>query len=132
MSWRARRRGFFEGPPRALYRRYGARYVDALAVALVLNGVVVAAFGLVTLVLYVDVTAGELALFAACSGAAYVVEGLAAAVYLRRAARPARAWLAGEGAAQQAWSAAARLPLVLLRRPSLYAIGAVGAAVADL
>jgi adenylate cyclase len=81
------------------------------------------------------VSVGELALFAACSVAGYVVEGLVAAVYLRRIAQPARAWLAGDRdheATAQAWSAAARLPLELLRRPSLYAIGAAGAAAAGI
>jgi adenylate cyclase len=135
MTWRRRRRGVFEGLPRVLYRRTGARYVDALAVASVVNGVVVAGFGLVALALYVDVRGGELALFAACSAACYVVEGAAAAVYLRRAAAPVRAWLAGDDrneVTRQAWAAAAQLPLALLRRRSLYAIGAVGAALADL
>jgi adenylate cyclase len=135
MTSRGRRRGVFEGPPRALYRRTGARYIDACAVAIVGNGVVVSGFGVVTLVLYVDVRVGELALFAACSAAGYVVEGLVAGVYLRRAAVPVRAWLAGErgrDATLQAWSAAARLPVALLRCPSLYAIGAVGAGAAAL
>jgi class 3 adenylate cyclase len=86
-------------------------------------------------VLYVDVRAGELALFAACSGAWYVVEGLVAGRYVRRAAVPVRAWLAGErsgDAALEAWVVAARLPLAILRRPSLYVIGAVGAATTAL
>jgi adenylate cyclase len=135
MTWRRRRRGVFEGPPRILYRRTGSRYFDAAAVAIVINGAIVAGFGVVTLVLYVDVQAAELALFAACSVAGYVVEGLVAAVYLRRIAQPVRSWLAGERgneATAQAWSAAAKLPLDLLRRPSLYAIGAAGAAAADI
>jgi hypothetical protein len=141
MTWRSRRRGVFEGPPRALYRRTGARYFDALAVTVVLNGVVVAGFGVVTLALYVDLSAADLSLFAACSAVGYAVEGLVAAVYLRRAALPARAWLAGEGgeggeggedSAAQAWSAAAQLPLVLLRRPTLYGLGVIGAGAADL
>ena len=135
MTSRGRRRGLFEGLPRAYYRRTGARYLDACAVAIVLNGVAVAGFAVVTLVLFVDVSAGELALFAACSAAGYVVEGLVAGVYLRRIAAPVRAWLAGErgdDATLQAWSAAARLPLALVRRPSLYAIGAVGAGAAGL
>nr|MBA2514002.1 hypothetical protein [Solirubrobacterales bacterium] len=51
MTWRRRRRGLFEGPPRVLYRHTGARYFDAAAVAMVVNGVVVAGFGVVTLVL---------------------------------------------------------------------------------
>jgi len=88
-----------------------------------------------TLVLYVDVHADELALYSACSAAGYVVEGLVAGSYLRSFAEPARAWLAGDrapDAADRAWSAAARLPLELLRRPSLYLIGATGAAAADV
>src|SRR4051794_37932406 len=113
MTWRGRRRGVFEGLPRLMFHRTGERYVDACLVAIVVNGVVVAAFGVIVLVLYVDVHAGELAVFAACSIAAFVVEGLVAALYLRRAAAPIRAWLAGrrEGDAPlEAWAAAARLP----------------------
>ena len=135
MTSQGRRRGIFEGLPRALYRRTGPRYVDACAVAVVVNGVVVAGFGLVTLVLYVDVHVGELAVFAACSIAGYLAEGLVAAVYLRRAAAPVRSWLAGDrrdDTPPDAWSTAARLPLALLRRPSLYAIGAGGTAGASL
>jgi class 3 adenylate cyclase len=135
MTWRSRRRGVFEGLPRAVYHRTGARYFEASAVGIVVNGVIVAGFGVLTLVLYVDVNAGELALFTACSAAGYVVEGLLAGAYLRRAAVPVQAWLDGErgdGAVQRAWSAAAGIPLAILRRPSLYAIGVVGAAAADL
>lgn len=135
MTSQGRRRGIFEGLPRALYRRAGLRYVDACAVAVVLNGVVVAGFGLVTLVLYVDVHVGELAVFAACSIAGYLAEGVVAALFLRRAAVPVRSWLAGDrrdDTASDAWSTAARLPLALLRRPSLYAIGAIGTAGASL
>lgn len=135
MTWRRRRRGIFEGLPRVMYRRTGARYIEACAVGIVLNGLVVAGFGVLTLVLFVDVHAGELAAFAGASALAYVVEGLVAAVYLRRAAAPVGAWLAGErrgDAALQGWLAAAQLPVGLLRRPSLYAIGAVGAAASAL
>jgi adenylate cyclase len=135
MTWRGRRRGVFEGPPRVLYRRTGARYFDACAAGVVLNGVVVSGFGVVAVALYVDLSAGELALFAACSAVGFAVEGVLAAVYLLRAAEPARVWLAGERAEDaglEAWSASARLPLVLLRRPSLYAMGAVGAGGADV
>jgi adenylate cyclase len=135
MSWRSRGRGVFEGPPRALYRRTGPRFFDATVVAMVLNGIVVSGFTLVTLVLYVDVSAAELAVFAACSAAGYVVEALVAGMYVRAGAQPVRSWLAGERSDAQtaaAWSAAARLPLELLRRPSLYAIGAAGCAVACL
>ena len=135
MTWRRRRRGVFEGPPRVLYRRTGARYVDACAVAIVLNGVVVAGFGVATLALYVDLSAAELLLFAACSAAGYALEGLVAGVYLRRVCAPVRAWLAGDSGtdpARRAWSAAAGLPVALLRRPSLYAIGAVAALATDV
>ena len=69
MTWRRRRRGVFEGPPRVLYRRTGARYVDACAASVVVNGVVVAGFGVVTVALYVDLSAAELLLYAACSAA---------------------------------------------------------------
>ena len=117
-----------------IYRRTGARYLDACAVGVVANGVAVSVFGVIVLALHVDLGTGELALFAACSAAGFAVEGAVAAVYLVRAGEPARAWLAGERGedrAVRAWSAAAALPLVLLRRPGLYAIGAVGAAAAD-
>src|SRR5919202_5253530 len=82
MKWRRRRRGVFEGPPRNVYRRTGARYFDVGAVGAVVNGVAVAGFGVITLVLYVDVHVGELAIFAACSAAGYAVEGFVAGVYL--------------------------------------------------
>ncbi|HEY3944952.1 MAG TPA: adenylate/guanylate cyclase domain-containing protein [Solirubrobacteraceae bacterium] len=135
MTWWARRRGFFEAPPRVLYRRTGTGYFGACALAIVLNGVVVSGFGVVALVLYVDLSLGEVALVFAVSAAGFAIEGALAACYFLRAAEPARAWLsterAGEGAAG-AWLAAARLPLMLVRRPSLYAIGAVGAAAADV
>jgi adenylate cyclase len=134
VTWRVPRRGVFEGPPRALYRRSGARYFDACAAGVVANGIVVSGFGVVALALYVDLRPGELALFAGCSAAGFAVEGLLAAIYLLRVAQPARAWRVrnqGGHAALQAWSAAAQLPLVLLRRRSLYAVGAVGAAGAD-
>jgi hypothetical protein len=81
---------------------------------------------------YFDALA-ELALFAACSAAAYVVEALVAGVSLRRAAESVRSWLAGEprdGSTLQAWSAAAALPVARLRRPSPHAIGAGGAGAA--
>jgi adenylate cyclase len=125
------RRGFFEGPARVFYRHVRRRYVDALAVAVAINGVIVAAFGVLVLALYLDAGAGTLAVFAACSSAGYIVENAVAGAYLRRASAPVAAWLAGEPG-DDAWSAAARIPFVLLRRPSLYLIGAVGAAGADV
>jgi len=135
MTARGRRRGLFEGPPRVLYRYAREQYVDASAVMIVLNGVVVAGFGLVAIALYVDLSGSELALFAACSAAAFAIEGLVAALYLRRAAVPVRDWLRGEeaeDAVRRAWSTAARLPAALVRHPSLYAIGAAGAGASGL
>src|SRR4051812_24282769 len=110
MTWRGRRRGVFEGPPRVLFRRAPTRYFEVHAAAIVLNGVVVAAFGAVVVALYVDLRAGELAVFAACSAAGFAVEGLVAGLDVRRWASPVRAWLAGddrEGVAGEAWSVAA-------------------------
>jgi len=136
MTERRRRRGLFEGIPRAFYRRIGARYFDANAVAMIFNGVVVAGWGVVTLALYVDLSAADLAVFGGASAAGYVVEGVVAGLHLRRRSAPVRAWLAGgrtdDAAATLAWTVAARLPTALLRRWDLYAIGAVGAAVATL
>ena len=135
MARRGRRRGIFEGLPRVWYRRTGPRYVDLCALAIVGNGIAVSGFAVVTLVLYVDVSAGELGLFAACSAAWYAVEGLIAGTWFRRAARPVFDWLAGDrgdDASRRAWLVAAGLPLDLLRRPGLYVIGAVGAAAVSL
>jgi adenylate cyclase len=105
------------------------RYVDTLAAALILHGVAVAGFGVITLMLYVAVHAGELALFAGCCVAVYVGEALAAGAHMRRTAKPVKAWLAGDrhaDATSQAWAAAAGLPLTVLRARFLYAIGALG------
>src|SRR3712207_1583393 len=135
MTGRGRRRGVFEGLPRVIYRRTRRRYLDACTALVVLNGVVVAGFGPVKPALYVAVHGNELALFAACSVAGYVAEGLVAAAYLRRSSKPVRAWLAGardDAVLAEAWSAAASLPLGLVRRPLLYVIGAVGAGAASL
>ncbi|MEA2310872.1 MAG: adenylate cyclase, partial [Solirubrobacteraceae bacterium] len=135
MTRRGLGRGVFEGPPRALFRRSGVRYLDASALGVVFNGVVVAGFGVAVVALYVDVRAEELAVFAACSAAGYVVESVVAGLHLRRLGAPVRAWLAGargEAALREAWSAAALLPLALARRPSLYVIGAVAGAAASL
>src|SRR5204863_3709963 len=122
MSWRGRRRGLFEGPLRVLYRRTRARYLDVCALVIVLNGVVVSGFGVLVLVLYVDLSVGEAALFAACLAVGFGVEGAVAALYFLRSAGPGRAWLAGvptedaELEAGPVWSATARLPLGLVRQ----------------
>jgi hypothetical protein len=83
-----RRRGFFEGLPRVVYRRTGARYFAACAAAVVGNGIVVSGFGVIALALYVNLSARELALFAACTAVGFAVEGAVAALYLLRAAEP--------------------------------------------
>jgi adenylate cyclase len=135
MAWPVRRRGLFEWPLRALYRRTAGRYFDVCALVIVLNGVVVAGFGVVVLLFYVDLSVGEVALFGGCLAVGFAVESAAAALHFLRAAKPVRIWLVrdrAEDAARGARSSAAQLPLVLVRRPSLYAIGAVGAAAADL
>ena len=64
MTWRTRRPGLFERLPRVFYRRAGARYIDACAMAAVGNGVVVAGFGLAVIALYVDLRVGELVVLA--------------------------------------------------------------------
>lgn len=134
-GWRTRKPGIFEGLPRLAYGRTGRRYIDACAAGTVGHGIAVTAFGLVMLTLYVDLSLVDLTLFALCSLAGYLVEGVVAAVHVRRIGSPVRAWLAGsEGdeVARQAWSAAARLPAALLRRRDLYVLGAVGTVAADL
>lgn len=135
MAWLVRRRGLFEWPLRGLYRRTAARYFDVCALVIVLNGIVVAGFGVVALLFYVDLGVGEVAAFGGCLAAGFAVESAVAALYFLRAAEPATTWVGrdrAEDASPEAWSSAAQLPLLLARRPSLYAIGAGGAAVADL
>jgi class 3 adenylate cyclase len=132
MTSPVRRRGIFEGIPRAAYRRTGARYLDAYAVGLVINGAVVAGFEIAVVGLYVDLGIGELALFAAAAAAGLVVENLVAARDLRRIGAPVRAWLNDGGAPEAAHAAAAFLPVALVRRKRLYVIGAAGAAAASL
>src|SRR3954452_5323648 len=125
MTRPARRRGAFEGFPRAFYRRTRAGYVDALAVGMAVNGLIVAAFGLGMVALYVDLTAAELALFGAALAAGYLLENVVAGLQVRRVGAPIRAWAAGDrrdAGALQAWSAAASLPVALVVRPVLYVI----------
>lgn len=134
-AWRSRRRGVFEGLPRLAYRRSGRWYIAACVVGTILHGVAVAGFGLVILMLHVDLRVADVALYAGCLVAGYVVEGVVAAWHVRTIASPVRAWLAGsvdDETADRAWAAAARLPVTLLRRGDLYVLGAVGAGAADL
>src|SRR4051812_50205830 len=112
MTGRARRRGVFEGMPRALYRRTGARYLDACAAEIVGNGVVVAIFSAAVIALYVDLGAGELGTLAACLLVGYVAESLLAGHHLRPLGGPVP-----DGAARPAWGAAAPPPLAPARRP---------------
>jgi class 3 adenylate cyclase len=128
MTWRS---GVFERLPRAVHRRTGRRYLDACGLGMVLNGVVVAVFGVVVVALFVDLRAGELAVLAGCWAAAYAVENAVAAWHFRRIAAPVRAWFAG-GAPATAWSAAALAPPALVRRWDLYVLGAVASAVTSL
>jgi adenylate cyclase len=134
MTWRGPRRGFFEGPPRVLFRRDPARYVAACCAVVVLNGVVVALFGVVMVALYVDLRGDELLAFAALLTAAFAVEGLAAAVVVHRVTAPARAVLLGEDGAhaERAWSAAARVPLASVLHPGTLVLGFAGAAAAGV
>jgi class 3 adenylate cyclase len=135
MTWRGLGRGFFEGPPRVVFRRAGARYIDACAAIIVLNGVAVAVFGVATLAMYLDLSAGELALVFGCMAGAFALEGWLAALVARRSGRPIGVWLAARGdrdAARAAWAATAGLPLTLLRRRWLYLAGVAGAAVTAL
>lgn len=135
MAGRVRRRGLFEGSPRVLYRRTGPRYLAAVGHLIVFNGIVVALFGVIALLLYVNLSPGETALFAAASALAFGLEGALAAGYFRRAVEPAQAWLDGvrtDDAAPRAWSAAARVPRWLSGLPSLYLVGAIGVAASDL
>jgi adenylate cyclase len=132
MTAPVRRGGIFAGMPRAAYRRTRERYLDAYAVALVVNGLVVAGFEIAVVALYIDLDAGELALFAAAAVAGYVVENLVAARDLRRVGAPVRAWLEDGGATEAAYEAAAFLPVALVRRKRLYVIGAAGSALASL
>src|SRR6185437_6700632 len=109
----------------------------ACAWLILLNGAAVALFGVVILVLYVDLSVGEVALYAGVSALALAAESALAAAYFLRTAEPARVWLGGarsDGAApsERAWSAAAGLPRFLVGRPILYVVGALGAAAADL
>jgi class 3 adenylate cyclase len=120
---------------RVLFERTRTRYLEVCAVVIVLNGVAVAGFGVVVLALYVELRVSEVALFAACSAIGLVTEGAVAAFYFLRAAGPERARLAPaptESPCAPAWSTIAALPLMLVRRPSLYAVGAFGAAAADV
>jgi class 3 adenylate cyclase len=59
------------------------------------------------------------------------VENLLAGRHLRRVGAPVQAWLEG-GEAAPAWPAAAGLPLALVHRRRLYAIGAVSSAASSL
>ena len=129
MRWTGRRRGVFEGPPRALFRRAEARYLDVVLAVVVGNGVVVALFGTVAVALFVRLDASELLVFAACLAAGFAVEALVAVALVRGATAAIRG---RREDATAAWSAAARLPLDLVRHPVALAAGLVATAVASL
>ena len=110
-----------------LYRRIAARYFNVCALIIVLNGVVVAGFGVVVLLLYVDLSVGEVALFGGCLAARVRARGcgLAAPYFLHAVAPPGRGSLGErtEKATRDAWASAAQLPLALVLRPDLYVVG---------
>src|SRR5947209_6690858 len=93
MVWPGRRRGLFELPLRALYRRTSAGYFKVCALVIVLNGVVVAGFGVVAVLFYVDLSVPEVALFGACLAVGFAVESAVAARHFWHATEPARTWL---------------------------------------
>jgi class 3 adenylate cyclase len=135
MTDRGRRRGVFEALPRFFYGRTGARYLDAWTLGFVGNGIVVAGFGLVVVALFVDLGLGDLVALGAVWAAGFTLENVVAALALRRIGAPVRAWLAGDqrdAGTLAAWTAAALLPVALVRRPSLLAIGVLASAATSL
>jgi adenylate cyclase len=126
--------GVFEALPRRVYRRAGARYVEAWAAVLVASAGIMGVGGTLTVALYVNPSVAELAILLGVTVASFVGEALVASAYIRRLGEPVRAWLAGargEEAALAAWRAGAALPFRLLRRPLLWAIALTTAAVFD-
>ncbi|HEX2087938.1 MAG TPA: adenylate/guanylate cyclase domain-containing protein [Solirubrobacteraceae bacterium] len=129
---RERRRGFAEALPRAVLRRTGERFVDATGAVLAAIGIVTSVVGVLSLALYLDMSAAELGALLAIAIASYSVDGLLAARVLRRDGAPIAAHLRGEGAPEQACDAAARLPMRVVRHRPLYAVAAVAALTFDV
>lgn len=115
-----RRPGIFEGLPRAAHRWAADRYVDLCVAGVLGHGIAVAAFGVMIVSLYVDLTWHEALLYGGATAAGYLVEGAVAAVHLRRQL------------SSLTWERAARLPAVLIRKPDLYLLGLVAAVLTDL
>jgi class 3 adenylate cyclase len=105
--------------PSRVYRRLGDRYLRAALVPGFQGGHLVAVTGLVTMALYLDLSATEfLVLFAATELVFWIPESLVALRFARRRLEPVERWLAGERDARtcvEAWRAAVTLPGELLR-----------------
>ena len=115
-----RRTGLAEAMSRAIYRRAGDREIDALALLVGIMGLSVGVSGALTTALYVEMSAGDLAVLCLLGLGFYGVDGLLAWRAMRRLATPL------DGAAALA------LPTRLLRRWELYAVAAVAAASFDV
>ena len=123
--------GLAEALPRRMYRRFGARYLDAQAAWRALGAVSTSLVGVGATALYIDGTLGEWALLAAASAFWYVTDTVIAMRTTRRLARPVHEWLEGARgpeAALAAWRAGAALPFRMARRWPPYLVGAIGAA----
>jgi adenylate cyclase len=129
-----RRYGPFEALPRLVYRRAGARYLEAWIAVLSAAAAVIAAGGCLTLVLYVELSAAQVATLVAFTVASFLLESFVASLYIRRIAHHVGEWLRGargEEASLRAWRAGAALPVRLLQQPTLYAGAVVSAAMFD-
>ena len=123
--------GIAEALPRRMYRRFGARYLDAQAAWRTLGAVSTSLVGVGATALYIDGSVGEWAVLAAASVFWYLADTVFAIRTSRKLARPVREWLAGAhgpDAALATWSAAAKLPFRMARRRLPYVLGAVAAA----
>jgi class 3 adenylate cyclase len=123
--------GIAEALPRRMYRRFGARYLDAQYAWRGVGAISTSAIGVAVTSLYIDGELGEWALLVAASAVWYLADTVVAIRTSRRLGAPVRAWLAGArgpDAALAAWRAAAALPARMATRRLPYVLGAVGAA----
>ncbi len=114
------------------YRSDPMRYVRAALYGSLAPAVLVAFGGVVVLALYEDLTGGQFLRLVLASELVYAVESALTARAIQRSLAPVERWLAGCATAREAWSAAAGLPLGLLRRPGPYVTVALGALAFDL
>ena len=128
-----RRTGIFEGIPQVAYRLAADRYFALVPAAILLHGLSVTGFGLMLLLLFVDLHGSELVTYALALAGGYLLEAALAAVHVRRGLNATRKWLQEPTAdAQEAWIGAARIPGAILARPDLLVAGAVVALATDL